>query len=88
MSQLTVRGFDDELSAAVRRLAKCDGISLNQAVLKLIRKGAGLNDGKGGADAVGASLEHLIGSWTVAEADEMNAALRELDAVDLPAGSS
>ena len=41
MSQLTVRGFDDELSAAVRRLAKCDGISLNQAVLKLIRKGAG-----------------------------------------------
>ena len=88
MNQLTVRGFDDELSAAVSRLAKREGISLNQAALKLLRKGAGLADGSGGADTVGASLDHLIGSWTVAEADEMNAALRELDTIDRPAGSS
>ena len=43
MHQLTVHGFDDELSAAVRRLAKREGISLNQAALKLLRKGAGLS---------------------------------------------
>ena len=30
MRQLTVRGFDDELSNRLRRLAKRDGISLNQ----------------------------------------------------------
>ena len=47
MNQLTVRGFDDELSAAVIRLAKREGISLNQAALKLLRKGAGLTDGQG-----------------------------------------
>ena len=88
MNQLTVRGFDDELSAAVRRLAKREGISLNQAALKLLRKGAGLADGNGGADAVGASLDYLIGSWTPAEGDEMDAALRELDTIDRPAGSS
>ena len=41
MNQLTVRGFDDELSAAVIRLAKREGISLNQAALKLLRKGRG-----------------------------------------------
>ncbi len=83
MNQLTVRGFDDELSAAVRRLAKREGISLNRAVLKLLRKGAGLTDGQGGADTVGDSLDHLIGTWTPrTEADEMLAALRELDTID------
>ena len=42
MNQLTVRGFDDELAERIRRLAKQDGTSLNQAALKLLRKGAGL----------------------------------------------
>ena len=82
MHDITVSGFDDELSAAVRRLAKRDGISLNQAALKLLRKGAGLAAPRGGADTVGDSLDHLIGTWTAAEADEMDAALRELDSVD------
>ncbi len=82
MNQLTVRGFDHELSVRMRRLAKREGISLNQAALKLLRKGAGLSDGKGGADTVGDSLDHLIGTWTATEADEMLAALRELETID------
>ena len=43
VKQLTVRGFDDELSASLRNLAKREGISLNQAALsclRLLRKGA------------------------------------------------
>ena len=82
MNQLTVRGLDDELSAAVRRLAKREGISLNQAALKLLRKGAGLTGGAGGADTIGASLDYLIGTWSAADADEMDAALRDSDAID------
>ena len=58
MNQLTVRGFDDDLSASVRRLAKREGISLNQAALKLLRRGAGLTDGMERADTVGSS-------WTI-----------------------
>ena len=82
MNQLTVRGFDDELSASLRRLAKSEGISLNQAALKLLRKGAGLSDGAGGADVVGSSLDHLIGTWTREEADEMDSALKEFENID------
>ena len=82
MNQLTVRGFDDELSASLRRLAKSEGISLNQAALKLLRKGAGLSDGAGGADVVGSSLDHLIGTWTREEADEMDSALKEFETID------
>ena len=82
LNQLTIRGFDDDLSATLRRLAKREGISLNQAALKLLRKGAGLSGGSAGADTVGTSLSHLIGTWTQADADEMDAALGEFETID------
>ena len=82
MNQLTVRGFDDELSYHIRRVAKRDGISLNQAVLKLLRKGAGLADPLRRADTVGSSLDHLIGTWTAGEAAEVDEALQGLEFID------
>ena len=82
MNQLTVRGFDDELADHIRRLAKRDGISLNQAALKLLRKGAGLAAPARGADTVGTSLDHLIGTWTSQEATEIDEALEELEVID------
>ncbi len=82
MNQITVRGFDDELSACLRRLAKREGLSLNQAALRLLRRGAGLAEGPGRAETVGDSFDRLIGSWTQADADEMEAALEEFETVD------
>lgn len=82
MKQLTVRGFDDELSDAIRSLARREGISLNKAALRLLRKGAGLDDGTERHGKVGSSLDHLFGSWTKAQADELDAALREFDKID------
>ena len=82
MNQLTVRGFDDELAERIRHLAKRDGTSLNQAALKLLRKGAGLADPAQKADTVGASLDHLIGSWSDDEAAELEAVLQEFEVID------
>ncbi|MCY4652047.1 MAG: hypothetical protein OXC95_02650 [Dehalococcoidia bacterium] len=82
MNQLTIRGFDDDLSASVRRLAKREGISLNEAALRLLRKGAGLADNSGGDGVVGSSLDHLIGSWTPAEANDVDSALEEFETID------
>ena len=82
MNQLTVRGFDDELSERIRRLAKRDGTSLNQAALKLLRKGAGLADPAQKADTVGASLDHLIGSWSDDEAAELDGVLEGFEVID------
>ena len=82
MNQLTVRGFDDELAERIRRLAKRDGTSLNQAALKLLRKGAGLADPAQKADTVGSSLDRLIGSWSDDEAAELEAALEEFETID------
>ena len=82
MNQLTIRGFDEELANRIRDLARREGISLNRAVLRLLRRGAGLGDGNRDADIVGDSLDHLIGTWTEEEAVEMGRALEDLSRVD------
>ena len=82
MRQLTVRGFDPELAEHIRRLAQRDGISLNRAVLRLLRRGAGLADEQGAIDTVGSSLDHFIGSWTREQADEMDRALKDFESID------
>ena len=82
MRQLTVRGFDPELAERISRLAQREGISLNQAVLRLLRRGAGLADEQGSIDTVGSSLDHFIGSWTREQADEMDRALEDLESID------
>ena len=81
MKQLTVRGLGDELARAIQRLANRDGTSLNRAAVKLLRRGAGLSDGQG-AHTVGSSLDHLIGTWSDAEADEIEQALRHFETID------
>ena len=84
MNQLTVRGFDDELAEAIRKLAKREGTSLNQAALQLLRKGVGLDDRSAARGVIGPALDHLIGSWTPDEADEMDNALEEFEAIHEP----
>ena len=82
MNQLTVRGFEDDLGESIRRLAQREGISLNQAALKLLRKGAGLSDGQANENKIGDSLDDLFGTWSAEEADEFNAALEVFETVD------
>lgn len=82
MNQLTVRGFDDELSASVHRLAKREGLSLNQAALRLLRKGAGLTEDGTDPNTIGSSLDDLFGAWTSEEAEAFNAALDVFETVD------
>ena len=82
MKQLTIRGFDDDLAGRIRLLARREGISLNRAVLRLLRRGAGLEDRSGSPDIVGDSLDHLIGTWTAEEAAEVNRALEDFSRID------
>ncbi len=82
MNQITVRGFDEELRDSIQRLARSEGISLNQAALRLLRRGAGLSDLSENSNTVGDSLDHLIGKWTQEEADNLDAALRYFETID------
>ena len=82
MNQLTVRGFDDELSAAMHGLARREGISLNQAALRLLRKGAGITDSKRNPNAIGSALDDLFGVWSQEEAESFDRALEVFGTVD------
>ena len=82
MNQLTIRGFDSDLERSIRQLAAREGISLNRAVLRLLRRGAGLGNHDHQANVVGDSLDHLIGTWSPEEAAEFEDALRDLSRVD------
>ena len=80
MNQLTVRGFDAELATYIRNLARQEGISLNRAVMRLIRRGANLD--LDDADVVGSSLDHLMGTWSAEEADQFDQALAGFSRID------
>lgn len=82
MNQLTVRGFDDELGTIMRRLARREGISLNQAALRLLRKGADLTDSKDDPNAIGSSMDDLFGVWSRDEAEGFDAALEIFETAD------
>ncbi len=82
MNQLTVRGFDDELSAAMHGLARREGISLNQAALRLLRRGAGITDSKRNPNAIGSALDDLFGVWSQDEADSFDRAIEVFGTVD------
>ena len=75
MHQLTIRGVDDEL-------ARRDGISLNRAALKLLRRGADPGERDDRPDIVSDSLDHLIGTWTAEEATRMDQALEDVSRID------
>ncbi len=82
MSQLTIRGFDKRLDRRIRELARREGLSLNRAVLRLLRRGAGLEDGAPSSQIVGSSLDDLIGTWSDEEAREFNEAVADLETID------
>lgn len=81
MKQLTVRGISEELGLAIRSLADSEGISLNQAAIRLLQRGAGIGTGHRGA-VVGDTMAHLAGTWSEEEADEILEAVRDFDVID------
>ena len=66
----------------MRRLPELECISVNQAALKILRKGAGLTDNAKPEGAIGHSLDHLVGIWTLEEAEEFDTAIELFEAVD------
>jgi hypothetical protein len=83
MTQLTIRSDDRELIERLEKLCREEGVSLNQAALRLMKKGAGLEESATQrGDRIGSSLDEFIGTWTDGEAEELNQAVEELEKID------
>ena len=84
-AKLALRGVDRQLERRIREEAKAADVLLNKAALRLLRRGAGL-DRAGASSLVGGALDHLIGTWTEAEARELAEATRVFERVDEDVG--
>ena len=82
MKQLSLRGFDPELEKRIREIARTEGLSLNRATLRLLRKGAGLEAAQKSEAVVGDSLDHLIGKWSAEEEREFLEGIEPLEQID------
>ena len=82
LKQLTLRGLDPELERRLRLEARNGGISLNQAALRLLRRGAGLAGDRSAPNEVGPALDHLIGTWSEADARSVQQATQVFERVD------
>ncbi len=82
LKRIDVRGIDEELANSIRLLAEREGISLSQAAMRLLRKGAGLTDRAGGQNSIGSSLDDLFGTWSREDAEVFNSALHVFETVD------
>lgn len=80
--QLTLRGFSAELEARLRRAAEAENLSLNQAALRFLERGAGLGERRAKLDTIGSALDEFIGGWTKKQADEVLGASRDFERVD------
>lgn len=78
--QLTIR-FDESLAREIEDLARRKGLSRNQAVLRLLRKGAGLEEEKE-THVIGSALDWFIGSWSEEQAREFDQAVTDFETID------
>ena len=82
LNQLTIRGFDPEVAEHLQELARREGLSLNQAVMKLLRRATGTDDGGSPARCVGSALDDLAGTWSDRDAREFAAAVEPMERID------
>lgn len=88
IGQLTIRGIAGELAVSIRALAEREGLSLNQAVLRLLREATGLARAGVGrpAQPIGDAAREWAGTWSAALGKQIDAAVTELDRMDAEHG--
>ena len=81
MNQLTIRGFEPELSELIRSIAKKEAISMNQVVINLLKKATGIGQNKS-SHCIGDSLNSFIGSWSLDEKESFDKSIAYFDKID------
>lgn len=73
MSNISVRGLEEETFAALKGFARKEGLSVNALVVRMIEQGVGKQPGKTMKHRYD-DLDVLAGAWSADEAAELEAA--------------
>ena len=79
-NQLTLRGLHPKVERELRELARREGLSLNQAALRLLEKATGVVATQD--DRIGNSLDRFIGTWTNDEAEAFLGSIQSCEQID------
>jgi len=82
MKQLTVRLTEPELQRRIEDLAAREHLSLNQAVLKLLRRAVGLGVDAAVDTPIGDDIEPFVGLWTDEEAEALSTETAVFERID------
>ena len=82
MTQLTVRGFDRALERQLKRVAREMGLSLSQAAIELMRRGAGLEPQKGAPPRIGTAIDRFVGTLSRDDAAALDKAVEQFEVID------
>ena len=80
MKTLTIRGIDEKLEIAIRKESQKEQKSMNQTVLKLLRKSVGLSDNE--LFPQFDDLDALAGSWSQKDETEFKRNTRQFEHID------
>lgn len=80
MSQITLRGIDNETEKKIRREARKQGKSLNKVILEMIGQHGGQKNEK--KDLPANSLRKLAGGWSQKEADKLLESIKSCEQID------
>ncbi len=79
MATLTLRGCDDELSRILKETSARRGVSVNRMVLEILRDSLIGHDKKPPRYD---DLDHLAGTWSVADAAAFDKATEDFERID------
>ncbi len=80
-SQITLRGLDETLTKTIHGMAEREDISLNKAMVRLLRRGAGIAE-QGPRARIGHSLDRFIGTWSHKDANDFLRGIRAVEKID------
>jgi plasmid stability protein len=80
MTTMTLRGIDDEVSAALKETARREDASVNTVMLRILKESLGIEKKK--RSTVYHDLDHLAGTWNAQESAEFECATAAFEKVD------
>lgn len=82
MKQITLRDIPDNIAKAIEKKSKKEKLSLNRTIISLLERGTGVAAGHKAVRPLYHDLDHLFGSWSKKEAEEIENNLKSQRRID------
>lgn len=82
MGNMSVRGLDDKLVAALKNKARREATSVNAMTVRLLEEATGLRGPRGEPAIVHHDLDALAGTWSARDEKSFSSAIKSLSEVD------